>query len=317
MVLSGLYRSSQRSALGAAIVLMMGMLLGCGGQSETPATAPSAAEPKSAADATPSAAPASTQSGVAPATPVPTDIIPDNPNEPIAPDAEPTGTESIADAPGATTTAPTIKFSSTATPEAKAPPSMFKEGVHYLRLSPTQPTFVSPGQVEVVEAFWYGCPHCFALEPKLEAWRNNSEGARDKGRQSYVVFRRLPAGINDTAVVHARIFYAAEMLGKIEELHPLVFREIQLNANPLNTMDKAKAFFAAHGVSKGDFDKTFAKFEVESKLQNGQLMMRRYRLNSVPSFVVNGKFTTDVAMAGGEPQLFQLINELAAREQGL
>lgn len=316
MVLSDLYRNLPRTAIVGVSALIMGVLLGCGGGTETPsATSPEAA-PKNA-ETTVAPAPAGTQAGAGLASTAPTDIIPENPNEPIDPAAEPTGVESIADAAGATTTAPTIKFSSTATPEPKAPPSMFKEGVHYLRLSPTQPTLVSPGQVEVVEAFWYGCPHCFALEPKLEAWRDSSEGAREKGRQSYVVLRRLPAGINDSAVVHARIFYAAEMLGKLEELHPLVFREIQLNGNPLNTMDKAKAFFAAHGVSKADFDKTFAKFEVESKLQSGQLMMRRYRLNSVPSFVVNGKFTTDVAMAGGEPQLFQLINELAAREHGL
>jgi thiol:disulfide interchange protein DsbA len=79
-------------------------------------------------------------------------------------------------------------------------------------------------------------------------------------------------------------------------------------------MDKAKAFFTANGVAQADFDKVFTSFALESKLQNANMLLRRYRVTGVPFFVVNGKFTTDVPSAGGEEQLLQLLNELAARE---
>jgi thiol:disulfide interchange protein DsbA len=201
--------------------------------------------------------------------------------------------------------------------------SPFKEGVHYRRLTPTQPTNAPPGQVEIVEIFSYGCPHCFALEPKLEGWRKeiatddnaaHSDVHRSKNKPSFVLFQRIPAVTNDAALVQARVFYTAELLGKLETLHSLIFREIQLNGNPLNSMDKAKAFFTANGVAQADFDKVFTSFALESKLQNANMLLRRYRVSSVPFFVVNGKFTTDISSAGGEEQLFQLLNELAVRE---
>ncbi len=86
--------------------------------------------------------------------------------------------------------------------------------------------------------------------------------------------------------------------------------------DPLNNVDKITAFFKKHGVSPEDFQKAFASFAVESKLQRADFLNRRYQINSVPTMVVNGKYLTDQTMAGGEPQLFQLIEELAAHEHG-
>jgi len=188
-------------------------------------------------------------------------------------------------------------------------PSRFQEGVHYRRLSPTQPTTASPGQVEVVEAFWYGCAPCFAIDPKLDTWRGTVKPA-------YVVFTRLPTTLSDIERFHARLFYAAESLGKLEGLHAAIFREIHTANNPLNTAGAATAFFAANGVTKTEFQKTFASTAVEAKLQRADVLNRRYRVENAPYFVVNGKFTTDLAMAGGEEQLLLLINELAVREHG-
>jgi protein dithiol oxidoreductase (disulfide-forming) len=215
------------------------------------------------------------------------------------------GTESVTEAPPATTTGSGLKLAA-ASSEPKLTASAFKEGVHYRRLVPTQPISAPSGQVEVAEIFWYGCPHCFALDSKLENWR--------KSKPDYAMFVRIPGAINEAALFHGRIFYAAELLGKLDELHPAIFREIHLNGNALNTMDKAKAFFTANGVTPAAFDKAFASFKLESKVQNANLLLRRYRVTGVPYFVVNGKFTTDVESAGGEEPLLQLLNELAARE---
>jgi protein dithiol oxidoreductase (disulfide-forming) len=185
----------------------------------------------------------------------------------------------------------------------------FKEGPNYKKVLPAQPTNVAPGKVEVVEVFWYGCAHCFQLDPAIESWRN-------KGKPQYVEFVRIPAMWNDTLRMHARLYYTAEALGKLDTLHSTIFREMHVNNDPLNTMDKLTAFFKKQGVSPEDFQKTFASFAVESKLQRADFLNRRYQVNSVPTVVVNGKYVTDVSMAGGEPQLFQLIDELAAHEHG-
>jgi protein dithiol oxidoreductase (disulfide-forming) len=192
---------------------------------------------------------------------------------------------------------------------AQAQASRFQQGVNYNPLVPAQPPSVSPGQVEAVEVFWYGCPHCFALDPSIESWRKS-------GKAPYVQFVRVPAMWNDMLKMHARLFYTVEALGKLEELHPLIFREINVNGNMLNTTDKIVSFLRQHGVTAEDYQKTAASFAVESKLRRADELNRRYRVQGVPMVVINGKYTADVGSAGGNQQLIQLIDELAARERG-
>jgi thiol:disulfide interchange protein DsbA len=187
--------------------------------------------------------------------------------------------------------------------------SAFKEGTHYVKVVPAQPTTVSPGNVEVLEVFWYGCGHCFVLDPPLESWRK-------QGKPGYVEFARVPAMWNETTRMHARLFYTAEVLGKLEVLHTPAFREIHNKGNTLNTIEKITAFFRENGVSPDEFQKAFSSFAVESKLQRADLLNRRYRIESVPTLIVNGKYRTDIGMAGGEQQLFALISELSASEHG-
>jgi thiol:disulfide interchange protein DsbA len=183
----------------------------------------------------------------------------------------------------------------------------FTEGVHYKALKPAQPTNVAPGKVEVVEVFWYACGHCYLLEPRLAAWDR-------KGKPANAELVRLPAVWNELLKTHARVFYTVEILGK-PQLHDEVFREINVRGNRLDTVEKIEAFFAARGVAKADFQKAFSGFAVESKLARATDLNRRYRITSTPTVVVNGKYVTDAGMAGGEDQLFQVINALAAREK--
>jgi len=181
------------------------------------------------------------------------------------------------------------------------------EGVNYKLLKPAVPTNVAPGKVEVVEVFWYACGHCYALEPKIEAWER-------KGKPANVQLVRMPAVWNDLLKTHARLFYTIEVLGK-PELNAEAFREINVRGNRLDTPEKIEAFFTSRGVSKADFQKTFSGFAVESKLARAADLNRRYRISSTPTVVVNGKYVTDVSMAGGEDKLFELIGTLAAREK--
>lgn len=191
---------------------------------------------------------------------------------------------------------------------AKAPTSSrFREGESYQRVVPAQPTSVAPGKVEVIEVFWYGCGHCYTLDPAIESWRAKSAAP-------YVEFVRVPAMWNEMTRMHARVYYTAELLGKLDALHSVAFREIHVNGNQLNTVDRIASFFKQHGVSGEEFQKAFSSFAVENKLQRADFLNRRYRIDSVPTFIVNGKYKTDQGDAGGEQQLFALIEELAASE---
>jgi thiol:disulfide interchange protein DsbA len=181
------------------------------------------------------------------------------------------------------------------------------EGKEYKLLKPAQPSEAAPGKVGVTEVFWYACGHCYLLEPKLEAWNQ-------KGRAPYVQLIRLPATWNPIVKMHARVFYTIELLGK-PKLHNEVFREINVKGNRLDTPEKIEAFFVANGVSKADFQKAFSSFAVESKLLHAEDLNKRYKITGTPAIVVNGKYITDVGMAGGEDQLFQVVNQLAAREK--
>ncbi len=181
------------------------------------------------------------------------------------------------------------------------------EGVNYKLLKPPVPTNVAPGKVEVVEVFWYACGHCYLLEPKIEAWER-------KGKPANVQVVRMPAVWNEQLKTHARLFYTIEVLGK-PELNTEAFREINVRGNRLDTPEKIEAFFTSRGVSKADFQKTFSGFAVESKLARAADLNKRYRIASTPTVVINGRYVTDVAMAGGEEQLFELINTLASREK--
>jgi thiol:disulfide interchange protein DsbA len=181
------------------------------------------------------------------------------------------------------------------------------EGTNYKTLRPVVPTSVAPGKVEVVEVFWYACGHCYALQPKVDAWAR-------KGKPAYVELVHMPAVWNDLLKTHARLFYTIEVLGR-PELHTEAFREINVRGNRLDTPQKIEAFLTSRGVAKADFQKAFSGFAVESKLARAVDLNKRYRISSTPTFVVNGKYVTDVSSAGGEEQLFQVISALAARDK--
>ena len=155
--------------------------------------------------------------------------------------------------------------------------------------------------------FWYACGHCYLIEPTLESWVK-------KGKPANVELVRVPAMWNDLLKTHARVFYTAELLGKLPALHSEIFREINVRGNRLDTPAKIEAFFTSKGVSKQEFQKAFSSFAVETKLSRAADLNAAIASRARPPFVVNGKYVTDVSMAGSEPRLFDLINTLAAQE---
>ncbi len=196
---------------------------------------------------------------------------------------------------------------------AQLPSGKWKAGTNYLPLSPAQPTSVEPGQVEVLEVFWYGCPHCYHLDPFLETWKKN--------KPSFVKFVRVPVTWGPVHRAHGRLFYTLEALGKLDALHTKAFDEIHQRGNMLVANDDATTlklqvdFARANGISEADFTKAYNSFGVNAAMQRAEDITRRYKIEGVPVILINGKYQTDVALAGGQGQLIELINDLAAAEK--
>jgi thiol:disulfide interchange protein DsbA len=184
----------------------------------------------------------------------------------------------------------------------------FEAGKHYTVLSPAQPTSTDAGKIEVAEVFMFGCPACFGFEPHIQRWLGR--------KADYVNFVRIPAPFNPAAVLHARAYYAAEALGKLEAIDGDFFNEIHTNRNMLETEAKLAAFFAKHGVDEATFKSTFNSFAVNAKLKRADELIRRYRANSTPTVIVNGKYVTTGSQAGSYDAWFAIIDDLAAREHG-
>ena len=183
----------------------------------------------------------------------------------------------------------------------------FKAGTHYVKLTTAQGTSSPPDVVEVAEVFWYGCPHCFNFEPIVNNWKENLPDG--------VNFIRLPVMWNPTNELHARLFYTIDALGKLDEIHPEIFREMHLNQNMLTTESAIMAFVGKHGISAEDFKKTFRSFAVESKLKRAKNLTQRYRIQSVPLLVINGKYLTTGDDIKNFNDMLAVADELIAREQ--
>jgi thiol:disulfide interchange protein DsbA len=199
-------------------------------------------------------------------------------------------------------------------PEGQLPAGKWVAGTNYKVLAPAQPTDAPPGKVEVIEFFWYGCPHCFVLDPYLESWRKN--------KSPYIEFVRVPIMWGEVHRAHARLFYTLQALGKLDELNTKVFEQIHQQRDPLYVPDDDKAtlqeqlsFAKANGISETDFLTAYNSFGVQAKLQKADDLMRRDRIEGVPTIVIAGKYVSDVGLAGSQSNLIDLTNDLAAGEK--
>lgn len=282
----------------ALAALLLAVTVACGKQTEAP---DAAATPPSPTAAAPTPAPAPET-----ATPAPSED-PDQIEAGEAVNIE--GEEQ--DAP--ITQRANEQLAQALAPSAPAADGRWTQGVHYRLLVPTQPTNVAPDKVEVVEMFWYGCGHCFALEPYLKNW--------EKQKPAYVQLTRMPVTWSAGHKAQAQLYYTLAALGKIEALHEEVFKEIQERQNQLigaseeDTESKQAAFARRHGIAEKDFRDAYRSMGVRTRLARAEELVRRYRVSSVPTIIVNGKYVTDVSMAKGQNELIALINDLAAREQ--
>ncbi|MBW3566362.1 MAG: thiol:disulfide interchange protein DsbA/DsbL [Proteobacteria bacterium] len=192
-------------------------------------------------------------------------------------------------------------------PETDGEQRVIEEGRDFSRVLPVQPTSVAPGQVEVLEFFWYGCPHCYRAEAAIEQWRENlPEG---------VVFRRIPATLSRGWVTMSQAYYTAEVLGVLENMHPAFFAAFHENGTMLASEDQLAAYFKEHaGVEEAAFREAFNSIQVSSRVQRADALSRRYRIGGVPAMTVNGKYITNPEMARGYEKMVDTVELLARWE---
>ena len=184
-----------------------------------------------------------------------------------------------------------------------------EENVDYQIVTPPVPTQAhSVGRVEVVEMFWYGCPHCFHFEPIINAWATH--------RSSNVDFVRVPAIFRDDWEPLARAFYTAEVLGVLDRIHEPLFQAIQIQHRRLDNEDAIRAFFVEQGVAAADFTRVFHSFMVEVRLNRAKDLTARYGIDGVPSIIVNGTYRTNGTLAGSLEKLPVVIDALIQKALG-
>jgi protein dithiol oxidoreductase (disulfide-forming) len=198
-------------------------------------------------------------------------------------------------------------------PAAKSPAlGAWRLGTNYTLLEDPLPPTVGAGKVEVAEVFWYGCGHCYALDPALESWK-----AR---KPEFVEFVRVPVIWGPAHRQHAKLYYTIQALGR-PELHAKIFEAIQRGGKPLSAQSDEDArvlqrdFLKEHGVSEASFNAAYDSMPVAANVQRARDLTEQYVVSSVPLIVVNGKYVTGVGPAGGAPQLLSLIDDLAASEK--
>jgi thiol:disulfide interchange protein DsbA len=196
--------------------------------------------------------------------------------------------------------------------DQQLPGGRWKAGTNYVPIVPAQPTSVGPDKVEVMEVFWYGCPHCFDLEPYLQSWL--------KKKPANVEFVRVHVMWGPVHRAHARLFYTLQALQR-SDLDQKVFETIHNDHNMLvannepETLNQQLKFAEAHGINADAFRAAYNSFTVSSNLARAEEITTRYHVEGVPLIIVNGKYATDVGKAGGPTELMALISDLVASEK--
>lgn len=194
----------------------------------------------------------------------------------------------------------TLPVANTAMAQAR----QFKEGKDFKRLDKPVTPDAPAGKVDVIEFFWYSCPHCNAFEPVLDAWV--------KAAPKDLSVRRMPVAFNASFVPQQKLYYTLEGMGKLEELHAKVFRAIHVEKQKLAKDDEILAWVTKQGVDVAKFKEVYGSFSVSNQVRRASQLQDAYGVEGVPSMGVAGKYYTDGTMAGSMPTVLQVVEHLAA-----
>lgn len=197
-----------------------------------------------------------------------------------------------------------------AAPATPKPATAYKEGVNYAPVLPAQPTTANPGQIEVLDFFWYGCPSCNALEPYLVSW--------ERSKPANVLLMRVPYISQPDHEPAARAYYTAEALGILDKTHEATFKEIHAQNDNLQTeADFERYYVKAFGVDPKKFESVWSSPAVDAKVAQAKVLAERYGINTlgVPMLVVNGRWITGGNFNVPYSQIMLVVNQLIAEEQ--
>ncbi len=179
-----------------------------------------------------------------------------------------------------------------------------EDGSDYKSLDKRVATEAPAGKIEVVEFFWYACPHCNAFEPQLEAW--------SKKLPADVVLRRVPVAFRDDFVPQQRLFYTLEAMNKLPELHTKVFQTIHVDKQTINKEDTILAWAEKNGLDKAKFSELYNSFSVQTKARRASQLQEAFKVEGVPALGIAGRWYTDGTMAGNMPRALQVTEYLIA-----
>jgi len=187
---------------------------------------------------------------------------------------------------------------------ALAAPDEAFEGHEYTRVKNPQP--VATGKkIEVLEFFWYRCPHCFQLEPALNTWL--------KTLPKDAQVRRVPAVFRDDWLPGAKLYYTLEQMNLLGSLHPKVFDAYHVENINLNDPSVLGGWIAKQGVDRKKFEGIYSSFSTQSKATQGARLATTYAITGVPAFFIDGKYATSVSMTGSEARLFEVLDQLIVK----
>lgn len=180
----------------------------------------------------------------------------------------------------------------------------FKEGKDYKAI--TAQTTDSGDKIEVLEFFWYGCPHCYSFEPNIIAWK--------KSKPANVEFIRVPAVFRPDWEIQARAYYALENMGVVEDVHGKIFKAIHKDKKRLNKKKQIVDFLVENGVNREKLLAEYSSFSVDGKVRKAKKLLKPYQIEGVPTVAVNGKYITSGSMAGSYDNLIKILDYLIKQE---
>jgi thiol:disulfide interchange protein DsbA len=180
----------------------------------------------------------------------------------------------------------------------------FDEGIEYELLKQAQPA-PTDGTIEVIEFFSYACPHCYRFEPYIEQWK--------KTKADNIEFIHVPAVFNKDWEAFASLYYAAEVLGIQEKMHPIIFHAMHGEGKKIRSFDGLKKLFETNGVDSKKLEQALSSFTVIAKTRRAKTMTKTYGINSVPNIVIQGQYRTDGTLAHGHENVFKVVDYLAEK----
>ena len=180
----------------------------------------------------------------------------------------------------------------------------FTAGKDFIKLDKPVATDAPAGKVEVIEFFWYSCPHCNAFDPAFEAWV--------KKAPANLVVRRIPVAFNASFVPQQKLYFALEAMNLLPKLHTTVFRAVHVERKPLNKDDAIFEWIGQQGVDVAKFKEAYNSFNTANMLRKATQLQDSYRVEGVPSMGVGGKYYTDGTLAGSMQNVLQVVEYLGS-----